>query len=605
MAGPWQVVAAIDFGTHGTGWAWATVDAINEDPGRRIVNLKGDHKGARVTTPKNLSALYFEKGAVVARGFEARRRWARSRSLGEGGVDLEGRGDVGYAYAFKMMLKPDVYGGSVPRGEGAVRLDSPADARRLIVEYLRAVYEEAIDDIRKRDYRPEHIRWCLTVPAIWDDADKQLMRKAAVEAGLPDDENRLLLAIEPEAAALYCAIKNTHVLGADDERELLTLTGDIRGVSRFMVVDCGGGTIDITAYKVTRAPDGSARLSEIGQPDGGKFGSEYTNAALVDDFLASRLGAGVIAKAKKDLPGDLLDLQDQWEGEKANFAVEIEDGKPQIVEPLLFNIRGTLWGLISEPVRRSLAADYGDDFGLRVPAEEVQKILDGVVDPMLDVIRRQLRTIAEKDGPPDGPELLILVGGFSRSEYLQARIEAEFGTQTRLLLAEDPGVAVLEGAVHYCYNPSVIRARTAKYTVGYQMAMPFRHGTDPVESQVADEDGELYCGTRFERLVAKGKSVEVDFTRRIPIAPLTRAQPSLAAKFYATPDEDYPDWVDDSTSKLLGTVEVDLRESIGRPTEERGVELYLYFGNTETRARAVNPRTGKEVETTFEIDYVR
>ena len=56
-----------------------------------------------------------------------------------------------------------------------------------------------------------------------------------MEAGLPDDPDRLLLAREPTAAALYCVAKG---------ELLLTEAG-----TRFMVVDCGGGTVDITAYE--------------------------------------------------------------------------------------------------------------------------------------------------------------------------------------------------------------------------------------------------------------------------------------------------------------------------------------------------------------------
>ena len=66
------------------------------------------------------------------------------------------------------------------------------------------------------------------------------MFKAAVEAGLPDDRDRLLLAREPAVAALYCKAKGEAVLGTAG--------------TRFLVVDAGGGTVDITAYQV--APDG-------------------------------------------------------------------------------------------------------------------------------------------------------------------------------------------------------------------------------------------------------------------------------------------------------------------------------------------------------------
>jgi hypothetical protein len=275
------------------------------------------------------------------------------------------------------------------------------------------------------------------------------------------------------------------------------------------------------------------------------------------------------------------------------------------VDSLSFRIHPPLWDLIDEQTRRALADEDGRDHGLHVPAEAAQRILDGVVGPMIEVIGRQLRTMAARDGAPDGPELLMLVGGFGRSDYLQARINAEFGSEARLLLAKDPGLAVMVGAVHYCYNPSVIRARTARYTVGYRVSKPFRQGVDPVEAQTRDDDGQLYCRTRFERLIGRGESVEVDFSHSFTHTPLTKNQETLKFVFYVTPDESDPAWVDDTSSKRLGEVTLDITESAGRPPSEREVECFVYFGNTETRVRARNPRTGQEVVTSFEIDYVR
>ncbi|CAG2206695.1 unnamed protein product [Mytilus edulis] len=48
--------------------------------------------------------------------------------------------------------------------------------------------------------RPSDINWVLTVPAIWSDAAKQFMREAA--GGIPNSQ--LMLALEPEAASIYC-----------------------------------------------------------------------------------------------------------------------------------------------------------------------------------------------------------------------------------------------------------------------------------------------------------------------------------------------------------------------------------------------------------------
>lgn len=52
----------------------------------------------------------------------------------------------------------------------------------------------------------EDVRWVITVPAIWRSSAKQLMRQAAYEAGLGSDRlpQQILIALEPEAASLFC-----------------------------------------------------------------------------------------------------------------------------------------------------------------------------------------------------------------------------------------------------------------------------------------------------------------------------------------------------------------------------------------------------------------
>lgn len=75
---------------------------------------------------------------------------------------------------------------------------------------------------------------CITVPAIWSDHAKALMREACTRAGIiqPHDPlDRLTLISEPEAAALYCERKcDISNLKHDD---------------KFMIIDAGGGTVDL------------------------------------------------------------------------------------------------------------------------------------------------------------------------------------------------------------------------------------------------------------------------------------------------------------------------------------------------------------------------
>src|SRR6266567_2555749 len=94
-----RVVAAIDFGTHASGFAWAVKSRLNDDPLTRQVTFSTGHAAARAGYPKNLTAILLGKdGRVVAWGHAARSRWATASDAGN-------PDQLGYAYAFKMTLR--------------------------------------------------------------------------------------------------------------------------------------------------------------------------------------------------------------------------------------------------------------------------------------------------------------------------------------------------------------------------------------------------------------------------------------------------------------------------------------------------------------------
>ncbi|CAB5380784.1 unnamed protein product [Rhizophagus irregularis] len=94
-------------------------------------------------------------------------------------------------------------------------------------------YWEGIDFV-------EHILLVLTVPAEYSENDKAVMRECTFNAGLIGEKNseKLQFTTEPEAAAIYCMYSSL-------KEHKLTEPG-----TTFMIVDCGGGTVDLTTRKL-------------------------------------------------------------------------------------------------------------------------------------------------------------------------------------------------------------------------------------------------------------------------------------------------------------------------------------------------------------------
>ncbi|MFD1271338.1 hypothetical protein ACFQ51_03310 [Streptomyces kaempferi] len=290
----------------------------------------------------------------------------------------------------------------MPTVGGFVDLDDRGRVRELTTAYLKEIRELAMAEIRGMKYTEREVRWCITVPAIWDDEGKAVMRRAAVDAGFPDDPERLLLAIEPEAAALYCYLRLADADAAPSEPARLPLHLD---GFRFVVIDCGGGTVDITAYESDSGAGPSIALREIGLATGGHLGSEYVNQAFRDTTLGERFGPAVLKRIERDHPGELLRMSRQWELAKRTVEVERDASSvAHVLDPVRIEVPAVVWTLLDEPVRARLIRDAGGlPRQIVLPPDEVEGLLDETVDGILDKVAEQLATIARTGGRVPSP----------------------------------------------------------------------------------------------------------------------------------------------------------------------------------------------------------
>ncbi|NET84109.1 MAG: Hsp70 family protein, partial [Moorea sp. SIO1F2] len=295
-----KAVIAIDFGTSRSGFAYAISPAdINKENIEAIKNeieIVGRTEwpgGQHMPYIKTLTEiLYSPDHQVEAWGYQARSKHSQLRQNQEAT-------DYHYHKNFKMQLHQSQQRTS----DGPVITTS--DGKEVLVinvisDYLRELTKVAKENIGNASggiLQDQEIRWCLSVPAIWTDADKKLMRRAAIKAGLISesraDQDRLILILEPEAAAIYC-----------QEKEAVKLQpGTI-----FMVVDCGGGTVDITVHEI----DSDQRLKDAAQGTGGPFGSTYIDQTF-RDYLERKLSSHAIWEYYEKEPVDYLESMAEWE----------------------------------------------------------------------------------------------------------------------------------------------------------------------------------------------------------------------------------------------------------------------------------------------------
>ncbi|XQE80444.1 Hsp70 family protein [Streptomyces microflavus] len=582
---------AIDIGTHGIGFGFAAVSPDNDDPLTRKIHISDQWDSQPVPMAKNLSALLLgADDQVIAWGYEARRLWLTQ------GSELHKAG-ARYHQGFKMDLgaKPRAEHVPAPKlaeedeGHAGAQLNpyvglSRSDRRTadLLTLLLRQVVDKALQQVTASGYDEDDIRWTVTVPACWTDYQKSIIRDILKNAGLPGEDGRVLLSLEPEAAAHYARLT-----GAAPRGEKASAGGPLmKPGARFMVVDCGGGTVDITAYQ----NDADGKMTEIGRSLGDRLGSDFLNRKLEDDYLKECLGsADALAAIREDCPDALLNLVDQWERAKVAVKLDQEDNISLLIPSAIDRLMG-------DTVRKRLARRQSkvDDAIVLTPVQ-LHALFDTVVPGTLDLIEAQLREMDAFRGENTSPDLILLVGGFSSSPYLQQAVKERFGDRATVLVPPNPDIAVLYGAVHFCYDPQT-RARRSRFTYGTEVNEEFEEGVDPEAKRYVTPEGEITCNDRFSIFVRTGESVSTEAEVVHSYIPLTKEATELDFHIYATSDAD-PRYVSDPGCDMLAVVTVDLTPVMRFERKERGVRLYMKFGETEIKVRAELNQGGQSAAT--------
>ncbi|MBC6452206.1 MAG: HSP70 family protein [Hormoscilla sp. SP5CHS1] len=448
----------------------------------------------------------------------------------------------------------------------------------LVADYLRelgGLLRTELKNATSGELKDNEILWCLTIPAIWKDNEKSFMRGAAVKAGLitdsESDRERLLLVLEPEAAAIYCQEKDQAQLEAG---------------KRFMVVDCGGGTVDITTHEVS--PHGG--LDEVAEGTGGAYGSTYVDKEF-REYLARKLTAPALTRYEEEDPIGWLELMGDWERKKCDF-------DPATTTISYLEIPNRLYKILSKDypqVLEKLAEEQDeDDEKVHLSQETMQAMFKPVLDGLVKKVKEQFASVDRR-----GCDIMYLVGGFSTSPVLRQRIQQEFGDRIKIVMPKQPGAAIVEGAASFGLNPESIRSRSSRLTYGCQVCQVFDENRDRHQKskrKYYEEQGDWYIGNRFSHFVLAGDSVDVNEVVTHSFYPMRSDQKGLNFTFYATRKKN-PRYVDEPDVEELGQLEVDMSSTVGKQIDERNVEVSMNFGRIEIAVTARDMKTGQTYNT--------
>ncbi|KXZ46436.1 hypothetical protein GPECTOR_43g872 [Gonium pectorale] len=510
----------------------------------------------------------------------------------------DGRYFLVYGTAFKLGLHSAQRGAGLP--EGITPELAFCEFLRLlkmyVLQHLQSIAPHgAPNALTARGL----VRWCLTVPAMWSDEAKGAVRRAAHRAGLITrlDSDDLMVVLEPEAAALHVSnggggpadrprlfpaglVASPHA-AAVGARRLAEDAPAMRPGEVFMVVDAGGGTVDITVHEVEQRGD-TAVLSEAQAVPG--IGEMY-GATGVDEAFTMHFRERI----KREFDSEQEQGLEPAGPEEAEAEADADDGWAGPT-----GRRGRTWRVPIPPnlhsamdggVRADLMMDQGLDDSLVLTRAKMAELFRDVVEGILGAVRRQTDALAAAPTAPVARcSKVLLVGGFGCSPYLQARLAAAVsgrlaaGGGVLVLQGTEPASSVLQGAALYGMRPDLIRARTSRMTYGVRTAVPyddgmpayntlhpffrvmhltpinFRRPTIPA-STAAFGAGKFwhpaefcyYSSAGFSPFVTKGQLVAADEVVTHVFTPLSADQQIASVELWAT---DQPDvrWISEEAS---------------------------------------------------------
>ncbi|UYV71785.1 HSPA12A [Cordylochernes scorpioides] len=528
----------------------------------------------------------------------------------------------------------------------------PVPAVNVFAHALAYFREQALSELSEQAgarVLNEDVRWVVTVPAIWRQPAKQFMRAAAYKAGIasPEYPEQLLIALEPEAASIYCRRLRLHQLVPDHGTSSPRTGGGVventfHSGTRYMVVDCGGGTVDITVHEML---DRQGTLKELHKATGGPYGSVGVDREF-ERLLGDIFGHDFIDLFKTKRPAGFVDLMVGFEARKRNgspykntpinislpfsfidyykkhkgsstsgrhipgyplthFVDQLKELTGLTVTEMVHGAqdrdvwRRIVFGMWESAVKKHGSKDvrWSSQGMLRLEQSSLLRLFQ----PTLDHIRRHVANVLNSPTASDVSHM-FLVGGFAESQILQKAIRDEFSARVQVIIPQGVSLAILKGAVLFGIDPTVVNVRRLRMTYGVGVLNRFMHGFHPSEKLIV-KDGVEWCSDVFDKIVVVDQSVGLGDIVCRSYTPAKTGQLCSVLNIYCSEREDVR-FITDPGVRKCGTLILDLSEGKYLPgtPRRREIQARMTFGDTEIRISALDIATGKCVKA--EIDFL-
>ncbi|KAF2429183.1 actin-like ATPase domain-containing protein [Tothia fuscella] len=550
-----KIFVGIDLGTTFTGISWCDSRKATVKDVEVLKKWPGPSKGRQTDVWKTPTTIaYKSENAQINASGNTKDRSPKARKDSESDSCFWGYqvkpAMKSYTW-FKLRLDDNaklttyddisVGEGSNSHGKGLLELPPGKSAEDICADFLKCIHDHFMAELEcaytAAMIKATPMEFWVTVPAIWSDQAKSATKSAAKRAGFcsrPGDE--MFLISEPEAAAAAAISKMTGE----------GLNNGLRVGDGVLICDCGGGTCDLTTYRILTAGS-EPTYEELVVGEGGKCGSTYVDRQF-HHWLASRFGKN-FTKLGFEQIGPGSDMMKEFEQLKIDFETD-HDEDVDFRVPLVMADVGH-----SEFYKPQLSQ-------VVFQKKDMEAFFAPAVEKVLALLEEQI-TCAKKDLSTSSIITIVLCGGFGDSSYLLDKIKdwSRDRAYLKVIRPLHPQAAIVRGAALRGVGDTRPSRRRCRRSYGFDCGEEFREGIDPESESYIDRwSKEKYCNGRMTWQVAKGDYITEDTKVTADVEMIWEGDDddrTFTVDLWSCTTDEQPEYLRTSGIERVGTIKVD------------------------------------------------
>lgn len=376
--------------------------------------------------------------------------------------------------------------------------------------------------------------------------------------------------------------------------------GNAVDAKQYIVVDIGGGTIDIAVHNVhCHASTGKEYVHEKKGCIGSALGATVIDREF-EDFLCNLSVQGYpdFFQKMKQKPKTWNHLLDNFEVSKADFSGST-DMRVDLPGYMFACYQGETTRQLTSALSKEISPDAYIQKGstlLRI----ARQICHAWYRPTIDSVLEHIQDLTADYQV----EALFMVGGFAECPLLAKELEDHF-PKLQLVIPDFPGVAVIKGAVRYGPEPKAIASRTSHATYGVSTNSKFISGFhDETKKIWSAKDGTHYCRKVFSVFVRIGEEVNPSTPYKQTYFPMELNQTALHFPIYAT-DSKHPTYVTDKGCVPIAQMTIPIKKlpasAKTADDDTRSAEVSMDFSGSEIFVTIIDNTRSHHVEKTLDF----